>query len=100
MSSHRRLLLDPPSEVNLNLPNLALAFAATRLGARVVDLHALPWPASRLLRESADELVISARPYSAHAAQEARRRWLERFPSSLVRSLGYPGAPLPLGSVP
>jgi radical SAM superfamily enzyme YgiQ (UPF0313 family) len=86
-SRSRILLIDPPSEVNLNLPNLAIAFAAAHLDARVVDLHALPWPRHRYLSAAGEQVVISVRPYTLRASNAIRERIESRRPGLLVQSL-------------
>ena len=83
----RVAIIDPPSEVNLNLPNLAVAFAASHLDADVVDLHALPFPASRVHDLRADEVALSVRPHTLAAAERIRAALVQREPSRPVRAL-------------
>ncbi len=81
------LLLDPYAPVNPNIPNIGLAYAATRLDARVIDEHVLPWPRGRFLRENAETLAVSIRTFSAGTAERARDAYLARHPGSTVVSL-------------
>lgn len=81
------LIVDPPSPVNLNLPNFGAAWIATILKTRVIDLHALPLPQHRLFRAAPAQLAISVRSFNRSSAEEIAKEFSRRYPESRVTSL-------------
>jgi len=65
------VFLDPPTRVNFNVPNFALAFASADTGIPVVDQHILAFPPVRVLHTKprrARKVIISLRPHTLAAA--------------------------------
>ncbi len=81
------LLLDPKTDVNSNIPNIGLAYAATYHKARVIDQHILPYPRDRFLKVEADVLGISVKSFTEREAERARRIYSSKFPKAAVRSV-------------
>jgi hypothetical protein len=90
LSAPELVILDPPSEVNVNLPNQDVAFAATILGAPVVDLHARPWPARRALDLRAGRVALSRRSFTLSAAARLEQQLRRRRPELEVLDLQGP----------
>lgn len=78
------VFLDPPTRVNFNVPNFALAFASADTGIPVVDQHVLPFAPARVLHargaRQPRNVVLSLRPHTlaASARTVARLRNQER----------------------
>lgn len=83
----KMLFVDPASEVNVNVPNLGLAYAATHFGVPVVDQHILSHPKNRFLKQKAEVLGISVRSFDHREAQRIARLYKEKFPRAKVKSI-------------
>lgn len=88
--SNELVLIEPPSGININLPNLDVAFSATVLGAAVIDLHACPWPAWRPSSANARRVAISRRSFNDEAAAKIREHLQRRRPDLDVLDLRGP----------
>lgn len=84
------LIVEPPSGINVNLPNMDVAFAATALGARVIDLHACPWPGRRYLDTGARRVAISRRSFNLGSARHLRAELARERPEVEVLDLHGP----------
>ena len=84
------VLVDPPSGVNVNLPNMDVAFAATVLNAPVMDLRTSPLPAGRQLELRARRVAISCRSFTVASAARLRRQLQRRRPDLELRDLHGP----------
>lgn len=81
------LLIDPPTETNVNVPNIGLAYAATYYDAPVIDQHILPYPKQRYLKHRAELLGISVKSLTYPRALEIRQNYTRRYPESQVKSV-------------
>ena len=81
------LLVDPRTDVNANIPNLGLAYAATYHKAKVIDQHILPYPKDRFLKVEADVMGISVKSFTEKEAERARKLYNSRFPRAAVSSV-------------
>ena len=81
------LFVNPDARANRDIPNLALAYAATHYGARVVDLNTLPRPPHRFLRHAADTLGISIQSRTFSHAKEIAKQYKEKHPAAKVKSI-------------
>lgn len=83
----RKLFVDPQTDVNANIPNLGLAYAATYYNARVIDQHILPYPRDRFLKVKADELGISVKPFTEVESKRISIMYRCRYPAVAVSSI-------------
>ena len=74
------LLVDPYSEVYINLPNMSLAYAATLYNSVVVDQHILPYPRNRFLKYEAETLAISVRSFAYGEARKVAEKYQQKYP--------------------
>lgn len=85
--SLKLLLVDPASDIYINLPNMSLAYAATVYGAPVIDQHILPYPKDRFMKYEAEVLGISLRSFAKNEADRVIRVYSRRHPGTAVKSL-------------
>lgn len=81
------LFVNPSSSVNADIPNIALAYAATHYNAEVVDLNTRPEPRDRFLNCKADMLGISVRSFAYSEAVRIAKLYKEKYPKSKVKSI-------------
>jgi len=81
------LFIDPSSDVNVNTPNLGLAYSATYHKARVIDQHVLPYPKDRFLKYKAETVGISVKSFSAGEAQRVKEVYAKKFPQAKIMSV-------------
>jgi radical SAM superfamily enzyme YgiQ (UPF0313 family) len=81
------LLVNPEASVNQNIPNLGLAYAATKLGVKVVDLNARPEPKERYLQTEAEIIGISVQSRTLAAAREIAVKYRQKYPKSVIKSV-------------
>lgn len=79
--------IDPKTDVNANVPNLGLAYAATHHKVKVVDQHVLPYPADRFLGIKAETVGVSIKSFTAAEAERIKRVYSKKYPGSKVVSL-------------
>lgn len=83
----KALYVDPASEVNINIPNLGLLYAATFDNVPVADQHILPFPKDRFLRLEADVLGLSIRSFTRQESDRIARAYRNRYPRARVKSV-------------
>jgi hypothetical protein len=81
------LLVDPKTDVNANIPNLGLAYAATHNNAKVIDQHILPYPSDRFLRVKADVVGISVKSFTANEAKRIEKLYKAKYPAAEIKSV-------------
>lgn len=81
------ILVNPDANSNRDLPNFALAYAATHFNARVVDYNTMPNPGERLFSQETDVLGISFQSRSYTTANAIKNKYLLTFPNASVKSL-------------
>lgn len=81
------LLVDPFSEVYINIPNMSLAYFATVFKAKVVDQHILPYPKDRFLRYRTNILGISVRSFDYVEAIRVAKKYHRYYPDAKIKSI-------------
>jgi len=81
------LFVDPATNVNINTPNLGLAYAATHYNVPVIDQHVLPYLRDRFLKAKTDVLCVSVKSFTAAEAKRVENLYKKKYPSSEVKSL-------------
>lgn len=81
------IFVNPDARSNKNIPNMALAYAATHYGVRVIDLNTMPEPAGRYLEKEAAILGISLQSRTVSAAREITEQYKRRYPASKIVSI-------------
>ncbi len=81
------ILVDPYSEIYINLPNMSIAYAATVYDCPVIDQHVMPYPADRFLKYSCDTLGISVRSFALSQANKAIKKYGRKYPETRIKSL-------------
>lgn len=81
------LLICPYSGVNTDTPDLNVAYAATKFGAKVVDFNTKPEPMDRHLDLATDTLGISVRSPNATEAKRLAEAYQGRHPHAAVKSV-------------
>lgn len=79
--------VNPDSRVNRNIPNMALAYASTHYGCRVVDHNTMPDPGNRFLDIDDGDMVISVRSLNYSEAWRIAKAYKEKYPDARIRSL-------------
>jgi len=81
------LLINPDSRVNKDIPNIGLAYIATYLGAKVIDLNTKNWPRKRFLAYKSDSVGISVQSRSYQDALRIARMYKRKYPQVKMRSV-------------
>ncbi|MBU0672799.1 MAG: radical SAM protein [Candidatus Margulisbacteria bacterium] len=81
------LFINPEARVNQAIPNLGLAYAATSLGVKVIDLNTLSSPPDRYLKVEAETLGISVQSRTLSEAKKIARKYKEKFPHATIKSV-------------
>jgi len=81
------IFINPTSKVNTDLPNIALAYAATHYNVRVIDLNTKPEPKDRFLNYRADIIGISIRSFNYAEAERIARLYKAKYPESKIKSI-------------
>jgi radical SAM superfamily enzyme YgiQ (UPF0313 family) len=82
------IFVNPAAQSNTDIPNVALAYAATILKAQaVVDFNTMPEPADRLYKQKIDVLGISFQSRSISEAEKIKARYKNVFPDAQVKSI-------------
>ena len=81
------LFVNPNAHANRNIPNLALAYAATFFHASVVDLNAWPDNGGRYRDLEAETLVLSVQSRTLNESRRLAESYLLRYPNSSVKNL-------------
>ncbi len=81
------LFVNPESPVNHDIPNIALAYAATHYGVRVVDQNAMPEPKDRFMDVETDILGISVRSVTYSEARRIAEKYGKRYPKAEIKTI-------------
>jgi Radical SAM superfamily len=81
------LLLNPDSRIYRNVPNISLAYTATKMEAPVIDLNAAPSNPDRYLDHRCDRVLISVRSNTERSSILMRDTYLKRYPQALVATV-------------
>ena len=81
------LLVNPDSKIYRQVPNISLAFIATKEGARVVDLNTMPEPKGRFLDHESDLLGVSVRSLTYSDSLRILYKYKARYPQSNGKSV-------------
>lgn len=67
------LFIDPETPVNINIPNLGLAYAATCSNTKVIDQHILPYPKDRFKNIKDNTFGISVKSFTIKEAERIEK---------------------------
>ncbi len=81
------IFVNPSSQSNTDIPNLALAYAATATNTKIIDFNTMPTPFSRLWENETDTLGISYQSRSASEAQKIKEAFAQHYPHSRIVSV-------------
>lgn len=81
------IFINPDSRTNKDIPNLAVAYAATLYRSRVVDLNTMPDPGNRFYDEKENDYVLSVQSRNYGHAQKIKEEILSKHPDTSVRTL-------------
>ena len=81
------IFINPDSRTNKDIPNLAVAYAATLYRSRVVDLNTMPDPGNRFYDEKENDYVLSVQSRNYGHAQKIKEGILLKRPDASVRTL-------------
>ncbi len=81
------IFINPDSRTNKDIPNLAVAYAATLYRSRVVDLNTMPDPGNRFYDEKENDYVLSVQSRNYGHAQKIKEGILSKRPDASVRTL-------------
>jgi len=81
------IFINPDSRTNKDIPNLAVAYAATLYRGRVIDLNTMPDPSDRFYDEKENDYVLSVQSRNYGHAQKIKEEILLKHPYASVRTL-------------
>lgn len=81
------IFINPDSRTNRDIPNLAVAYAATLYRSRVVDLNTMPDPGNRFYDEKENDYVLSVQSRNYGHAQKIKGEILSKHPGARVWTL-------------
>jgi len=81
------LLINPYAGANRDIPNLALAYIATHLKSKVIDLNTIPHPYYRFLNYEDDYIGISIQSRTYNEALKILKIYKIKYPSKKVYSV-------------
>lgn len=81
------IFINPESPVNHDIPNLALAYAATHFDVKVVDQNTMPVPRDRFMDIETDILGISVRSMTYSEAQRIAAEYKKKYPDAQIKSI-------------
>jgi len=81
------IFINPDSRTNKDIPNLAVAYAATLYRSRVVDLNTTPDPGDRFYGENENDYVLSVQSRNYGHARKIKEEILLKYPTASVRTL-------------
>ena len=84
------LLLNPEIKTNKDLPNMALAYGATILNSKVIDLNTEPKPRKRFLDQKTDVLGISIQSRAFQEAKRIKEEYEKKYPQAKIKSVQTP----------
>ena len=81
------LFVNPESKVNPDVPNLALAYAATHYNVKVIDQNTMPFPEDRFLEIETDILGISVRSVTYTESKRIASEYKKKYPGAEIKSI-------------
>lgn len=81
------IFINPDSRTNKDIPNLAVAYAATVYRSRVIDLNTMPDPGNRFFDEKKNDYVLSVQSRNYGHARKIKEEILLKNPNASVRTL-------------
>ena len=81
------IFINPDSRTNKDIPNLAVAYAATLYRSRVIDLNTMPEPGNRFCTEKENDYVLSVQSRNYGHARKIKGEILSKSPNARVRTL-------------
>lgn len=81
------LFVNPESKVNPDVPNLALAYAATHYNIKVIDQNTMPFPKDRFMDIETDILGISVRSVTYTESKRIASEYKKKYPSAGIKSI-------------
>jgi hypothetical protein len=81
------IFINPDSRTNKDIPNLAVAYAATLFRSRVLDLNTMPDPDNRFYNEKENDYVLSVQSRNYGQAQKIKEEIISKHPGAGVRTL-------------
>ncbi len=82
------IFVNPYSRVNVDFPDISLAYAATHYNAKVVDFNTDPRPYDVLLAQQSDTLGISVRSLNMGEALKIAEAYKKVYPETRIVSVG------------
>ncbi|MDP2860297.1 MAG: hypothetical protein Q8N98_01125, partial [bacterium] len=84
------IFVNPDARLYRNIPPLALAYAATALGVKVIDQNTMPEPKNRLSKIKTDEVGIFVRSVSFSESKRIAAVYRKRYPKAKIKSIYSP----------
>jgi hypothetical protein len=81
------LLINPDVRVNRDIPNIGLAYIATLLNKKVIDLNTKPNPKNRFLDFKTDVLGVSVQSRSFKESLRIAQLYKKKYPYSEIKSV-------------
>jgi radical SAM superfamily enzyme YgiQ (UPF0313 family) len=81
------LLINPDAGIYRNIPNISLAYTATKMDAPVIDLNMMPSNPDRYLDHRHDKVLISVRSNTERISRLMRDNYLKRYPQAEVTTI-------------
>lgn len=81
------LLINPNTRINNDIPNIGLAYIATYLNAKVIDLNTLPNPKNRFLNYPTDILGISVQSRTYEESLRINKLYKTKYPNAKINSV-------------
>jgi len=79
------LLINPDARVNKDIPNIGLAYIASYLNSKVIDLNTKSRPAKRFLAYKSESVGISVQSRSHQDALRIARMYKEKYPQANIK---------------
>jgi len=81
------ILINPYAGVNFDIPNIGIAYAATLLNCKVIDLNTKPFPKNRYLKIQSDVVGISIQSRTYTQAKKIIENYKKRYPEAKLKSI-------------
>lgn len=81
------ILINPDSRTNKDIPNLAVAYAATLYRSKVMDLNTMPDPGGRFYDKNEIDYILSVQSRNYGHARKIKGEILLKHPDASVRTL-------------
>lgn len=81
------IFINSERRTNKDIPNLAIAYAATLYRSKVIDLNTMPDPGDRIYDEKENDYVLSVQSRNYGHARKKKGEILSKYPNASVRTL-------------